>query len=151
MNKVPDRKKLRQEYLWKKGLAYSILVLRSVVGILGLLFTLWAIALVIYFRSNAEALRPAVDVPEEIALGCGVAAIFAGLFTVVCGWNIPRAYKAIQIPHIPAVVPDLLPAEEVLVRGSEEPPVAQSDILLRASITEQETPPEQLLRPTVEE
>ena len=39
-----------------------------------------------------------------------------------------------------------LPEVETLVRGSEEPPVAQSDILLRAATSAKETPPEQLLR-----
>jgi len=45
----------------------------------------------------------------------------------------------------------LLPLQETLVRGSEEPPIAQSDVLLRAATSGPETPPEQLLRPTVEE
>jgi len=66
-------------------------------------------------------------------------------------WSGKRVHsKASQIT-VSIIDAHLLPLQETLVRGSEEPPVAQSDILLRASLTEPETPPEQLLRPTVEE
>ncbi len=54
-----------------------------------------------------------------------------------------RAAK--QIPYVPPVTPDTLPADEILVRGSKEPPIAQSAVLLRAA-KEQETPKKELLR-----
>jgi len=38
-----------------------------------------------------------------------------------------------------------LPADEILVRGSQEPPIVQSEVLLRAT-QQQETPKEELLR-----
>ena len=40
-----------------------------------------------------------------------------------------------------------LPEPESLVRASSEPPIEQSDVLLRAAQSVQETPAEQLLRP----
>src|SRR5579871_4548335 len=62
--------------------------------------------------------------------------------------------KATAIDPVKAITDrsvHLLPLQDTLVRGSEEPPVAQSDILLRAATWGPETPPEQPLRPTVEE
>ncbi len=52
------------------------------------------------------------------------------------------------IPLTRANVADL-PAPETLVRASSEPPQAQEAILLRAALEGQETPPEQLVRPSV--
>ncbi len=49
-------------------------------------------------------------------------------------------------PYVPPVTPDTLPADEILVRGSEEPPVAQSEVLLRAAHRGKETPKEEWLR-----
>jgi len=48
--------------------------------------------------------------------------------------------------YFPPVTPNTLPAVEVLVRSSEEPPVVQSEVLLRAAQAAQETPKEELLR-----
>jgi hypothetical protein len=42
-----------------------------------------------------------------------------------------------------------LPAEETLVRASTEPIHEQEKVLLRAATGAEETPPEQLLRPTI--
>jgi hypothetical protein len=39
----------------------------------------------------------------------------------------------INAPRVLPVAPDTLPAEEILVRAAEEPPVAQSAVLLRAA------------------
>ncbi len=50
-----------------------------------------------------------------------------------------------QIPYVPPVLRSDLPANEILVRGSEELPVAQSEVLLRAA-KEQEMLKEELLR-----
>ena len=47
-------------------------------------------------------------------------------------------------------VADTLPAEESLVRASEEPAQEQQAILLRAATTSHETPSEQLVRPARE-
>src|SRR5579871_4336550 len=48
--------------------------------------------------------------------------------------------------YFPPLTPDEIPADEmILVRGSEEPPVAPSEVLLRAA-KEQETSKEELLR-----
>jgi hypothetical protein len=50
------------------------------------------------------------------------------------------------LSYVPPVPPDTFPAEEVLVRGAEEPQ-AESETLVRAAMpTTEETPAEQLLR-----
>jgi hypothetical protein len=49
------------------------------------------------------------------------------------------------IPYVPPVTPDTLPADEILVRGSEEPVAVQSEVLLR-SAQGQDTPKEELLK-----
>jgi hypothetical protein len=54
--------------------------------------------------------------------------------------------EAKSLPYIPPVTPDTLPPDEILVRGSEEPPVAQSEVLLRAAKATQEAAKEELLR-----
>ncbi len=51
-----------------------------------------------------------------------------------------------RIPYVPPVIADNLPAEIILVRGSEEPSVGQSDVLLRAAQQVQETAKEELSR-----
>jgi hypothetical protein len=54
--------------------------------------------------------------------------------------------EALQVPNVLPVTANTLPAEEILVRAAEEPPVAQSTVLLRAAQRGQETPQEELLR-----
>lgn len=57
-----------------------------------------------------------------------------------------KAYIKGALVYIPPVTPDTLPSEEVLVRGSEQPYQAQSEMLVRPATQEQESPAGQLLR-----
>jgi hypothetical protein len=50
-----------------------------------------------------------------------------------------------SLTYVPPVTAETLPAEEILVRGSEEPPGVQSEVLLRGALGH-ETPQEELLR-----
>jgi hypothetical protein len=52
-----------------------------------------------------------------------------------------------DLHYAPPITPDTLPADEILVRGSDEPSVVQSQVLLRAA-KEQTRQDEQLLRGT---
>jgi hypothetical protein len=63
-----------------------------------------------------------------------------GVYTpaTIYNWRFLRK-TAKSIPVVLPLTPDMLPAEEVLVRGSQEPSVLQSEILLRAA-TGFETP-----------
>ena len=51
-----------------------------------------------------------------------------------------------HIPYVPPVTSDTLPAEEVLVRGSEEPTQEQSKVLLRGTECSMGTGEQELLR-----
>ena len=53
--------------------------------------------------------------------------------------------EAAKLRYVPPVTADTLPANEILIRSSEEPPVAQSEVLMRAA-QGQETPKEELVR-----
>ncbi len=75
------------------------------------------------------------------------------VLTVISGklswlfWDKVKAAKtSVRILYVPPVTLDTIPAEEILVRGSDETPVAQSEVLLRAAQQGQQTPKEALLR-----
>jgi hypothetical protein len=46
--------------------------------------------------------------------------------------------RASELPHVPPVKPDALPAEEVLVRGAAQP-CSPNETLLRAGVKSEET------------
>jgi len=104
---------------------------------------------------------------------CGVTAIFLispqilggligfaasmgfGLLACALGkWSFDSFRRAKTIdPGVPLTqkVVETLPAEESLVRASEEPTQTQQAILLRAATPDDSTPSEQLVRPTGEQ
>jgi hypothetical protein len=147
MKQVPDRIKLRREYLRKKAGAYvagtasGILIIPSL--ILTVLCVIGALAVVVL---NVMPLSR-FGIPELAALCVfiGSATVF-GAFTWEAWDKLKAAQKAARLTYVPPVTPDALPADEILVRSSEEPPVAQSEVLLRAAQRGQETPKEELLR-----
>jgi len=82
--------------------------------------------------------------------------LLGGLMTMLftffawMGYAIVKQGKVLaQTPYVPPFKADSLPAEEVLVRGSEQPPAVLSEVLLRAA-TDIETPNRELLRVTTE-
>jgi len=133
VKQVSDRKKLRREYLRKKGKAHSKSVLYGAICV-----ALWVmVALFLFFVNEPGVHMPPMD--YAIATIICLAAVW---FT---SQLVKSEAEAKLVPYVPPVTPNTLPADEILVRGSEEPPVAQSDVLLRAA-KEQETPQEELLR-----
>lgn len=128
MNQVTERKRLRQEYLKQKRTAYS----KHIVVTVGTLAFIGIVTLLIYHGH-------AVDIGMQLWLV---------IYTIVLVYGHSHtAYKeAKSIPVVPPVTADTLPAEEILVRASEEPSVAQSEVLLRAVQRGQEAPKEELLR-----
>ena len=136
MKQVPDRKKLRQDYLVKRTYA-------SIGGLMG-----W----ILLFALSAAAILCACMAVLSILIGTITAMLYLGLavaggFASYKAWRIiARSEETIaNLPYVAPIAPDTLPAEEILVRGSSEPPVAQSEVLLRAA-QGQETPKEELLR-----
>lgn len=63
-----------------------------------------------------------------------------------------RAHReAKQLPYVPPVTADILPAEEVLVRGSAQPAQEQSKVLLRGTDSSAGTGEQELLRSSQEQ
>jgi hypothetical protein len=143
--RLPDRRKQRREYLKRKVVAQSKIQGGSLLA-LGLL-----IAAIISGLFTCGYLLYAYFLQE------GTLLLLALLFTVlaiVCGSGCRRISAFIEkasneemsIPYVPPVTPDTLSAEEVLVRGSQEPLQEQRTILLRAAVENADRPEEELLR-----
>jgi hypothetical protein len=88
-----------------------------------------------------------------MASGC---ILYAGLTVVSVSFKhgISKFKEAAQVETVELLVlkkADQLPAEETLVRASAEPTQEHEKVLLRASLVSEDTPPEQLLRPSQRE
>jgi hypothetical protein len=141
---VPDREKQRREYLKKKAGSYGTKVM--VFGLfLFLLLPTITCGLFTIISLFVPALQPS-------AIGFAMSALFFGFWCRFTYWFVKRADTEIAaIPFIPPVTASTLPAEEVLVRGAQEPSQEQSTVLLRASGESTEVPVEELLRAIVAE
>jgi hypothetical protein len=109
--------------------------------LLGIAFACWA-ALDL---PKAIGGFPLNDCLGSMAGTCG----FIGMLPVFLShrleyFNARRRLEA--LPYLPLENADALPADEILVRGSEEPAIVQSEVLLRAAKQGQETSKEELLR-----
>jgi hypothetical protein len=119
---------MRREYLWKKGRGYGLSILSGILLIPFLVLT---------------ALYAVLTITEH-PFGCIFMAFFAWC-TRCCWLGIKDSMKEADLPYVPPVTVNTLPAEEVLVRASVEPPMTQNEVLLRAA-QRQETAKEELLR-----
>jgi hypothetical protein len=161
MKRAPDRKKLRREYLKKKGVAYLSLTLHSLVFVpafvFAVVFWLMAIGMAGYgvyalmtvahghpYQDNVLWLTPAAF------FFFSALALCPSLYALATFNEIKDAKKAACLPYVPPVHPNALPADEILVRSSEAPMVAQGEVLLRAA-RETCAPQEELLRMSVGE
>jgi hypothetical protein len=143
--RVPDRQKQRQEYLKKKAGACRKIFSGSV-GFL----CLFSIAFVFFVSACAALIRSWIGQ----SLLWFVYAIVLGLWAWGMGyrcWDMYHFIKNVKeeqaaMAYSPPVTPNTLPAEEVLVRGSQEPTQEQSTVLLRAAGVGEEVPSEELLR-----
>ena len=139
MKQVPDRKKLRREYLKKKRNAAFALSALNILAVLSGMGAILCWAMVIWFYwSGGRALA--------VALGV---IMFSFMFMLAIVRGLRKGVRRISsnIPYVPPFTPDTLPADEILVRGSEEPPTAQREVLLRAAKAV-ETSEDELLRVT---
>ena len=145
--RVPDRQKQRREYLKKMAGAVG----RSVGGLL-VLKSLW-IGTVICILMTCALLGYAVWTRDASIF---VQSVACSLFVFVGTWEYRRLQRSVawmerrdkSIAYVPPFTPDTLPADEVLVRGSQEPIQEQSSVLLRGA-GEKNDKPEQLLRATL--
>jgi hypothetical protein len=137
MNQVPDRKRLRREYLRKKRDHYQDLVAATFATAAGIVLTLGFV--VFTFALAASHMWGFAFLCSLIACGAAGATIWGACYIAA------KTSVLTRIPYVPPITADTLPADEVLVRGSEEPPIEQSEVLLRAA-KGVETPKEELLR-----
>jgi hypothetical protein len=146
--RVPDRQKQRWEYLRKKAGKHSY------VFIMGVFWLCAALATLLCGLLTCLGL-----IQGFLGTGLTYPLFLPFLMTVVGGyvsWLIYRytnrvEKEALSIPFVPPFTPDTLPAEEVLVRGSEEPTQEQNTVLLRAAEESADIPAVQLLRASVGE
>jgi hypothetical protein len=149
MKQVPDRKRLRREYLRQKTVGHSqeaagaILYYPALIGCL--LFGMISIGLMLVGLSGGVGHPDPASTIGWTCICVGLSAGF-GLMARQAIRLMDKGRAATRIPYVPPVTPDTLPADEILVRGAEEPLIAQNEVLLRAARQGQETPKEELLR-----
>ena len=141
MKPVPDRKKLRREFVKKRRVSMLRLSASMIVwlALWGLAGTLAAPLFANFRHPETHGLVARFREPVLALTLLGVV-----LYPL---WHIlKRAEREVaSLPYVPRITVAELPAEAVLVRGAEEPPVTQSEGLLRAA-TMQETLQDELLR-----
>jgi hypothetical protein len=144
MKRAQDRKKLRRQYLYSKLTGYCHITASTA----GLLF---AVAGVVLFGGLAALVLSCIhDAPTDLGI---ILILLMTVGALACGGLGLYQYRAAQLArdriarlsYVPPVTPNTLPAEEILVRGCEQP-AAQSDSLLRATQNVPETPSQELLR-----
>jgi len=147
MSNTQERIRKRREYLKKKRAAYTefgiayLLVIPCVVFEV-ILVCAFVISMLDYFTKQPSEAPMASQV-----IGGAAAMLLFGWMTWILARAARRAEKrAVQLPYVPPVTADTLPAEEVLVRGSEQPIQEQGKVLLRGTQSSQELAAEKLLR-----
>ena len=146
MKQVSDRKRLRRG----KRRAYAKL---AVGGVLFVPFVLVMVACLMCALAEwivgGNDGDPIENVIAMTAIWLGVAVAPA----MLARWSLRTAEQGYSDVLSGTVTgePESRPAAEILVRGSEEPAVAQSEGLLRSAQSGQETPREELLRVSLAE
>jgi|SRR5579871_3536068 len=124
MRKTVDRIKQRRQYLQKKALGYTGTSIMAVVTVPYVLATLCLLILPFFF--------PLDNWMEFLCLA--VLLLYFGGVCWGCAWLTRMAYQTTkQLPYVPPVTADILPGEEVLLRGAEAPAQEQSKRLLRSA------------------
>jgi hypothetical protein len=141
MKRVPNRTRLRREYLRKKGkqcLYVSVGVVTVLCGY-GLLCVMRQ-PILDNVRAHPD-LRTILGAISTVGFVLGIYFLLAREAI-----KFVQAAQSMEITYVPPVTADTLSAEDVLVRGAQQPPVVQSEVLLRATHTEPKTPAAELLR-----
>jgi hypothetical protein len=145
MKQVPDRKKLRREYIENKQSAYVQLFVGSMLLLPSAIIAIISAIITVIGCLSTILARQFSNFVNCLLIG-GVVTLFFGLIAWMGSTIIAEGKRLKRIPYVPPVSLNILPAEEILVRASEKPPVTQSEVLLRAAQKGQETPKEELLR-----
>ena len=143
MKQVPDWKKLRREYL--RSRIHLQIASRVANGV----FLVMLIAMIFFLLLSLGCAMQARQSSGSWWdwFWCGVHALLALTSGRIayrsCFWH-EEAQRAARLPMVPPFNVNALPADEILVRGSEQPTI-QSEVLLRAAKSE-EVLKEELLR-----
>ncbi len=140
MSRTQERKKLRQEYLKKRTMGYGKAYASLYLPLLATIIAGFLGGKVIISLTSGN----------YILTGICLAVLAALLVIVPLRWILRSVRYAAKMYNeaetLSPITPDTLPAEEVLVRGSEVPLQAQRQLLVRPATPEQEPPTEQPLR-----
>ena len=137
MSNTQEQIKKRREYLKQKRFAYTRVALATFCTLLLAWGTTWLIGYIRFMLSDDFGDPSNVGAMMVFPI---ILLIVIGL-ALVCGvgtYHLIRLahqahQEAKQLPYVPPVTTDSLPAEEVLVRGSEEPKQEQGKVLLRGT------------------
>ena len=140
MSNTQERFNQRKQYLKQKRIAYAK------GGIADLLIVPCAVLSVCLFLAALFCLYIG-GIPLLVSPIVFVAALLIASLCILFADLARRRYEeAQQLPYVPPVTADTLPAEEVLVRASEKPKEEQSQILLRGTDSSAGTGEQELLR-----
>lgn len=149
LDRVPNRRKLRQEYLKKKAKAYSKSAFFGLVLLpfasCSVLFGVIAVVVLIGLMYALFSGRLVSSVVPLLFVGLAIGFVLWIVTWMFWVFLRDELEEARIIPYVPPVTVETLPAEEVLVRGAEEP-AAIRETLLRATTGTEETKAEELLR-----
>jgi len=150
MNQVRDREKKRRQYLRRLGEAYISAAIAGALFVPTLLITIASviatISCAVLFVFHLCMRDGSADYWLSFLMPFGGSAFVVGLFTCALWSALKYAKREVSIPYVPPVTASTLPAEDILVRGADEPPTAHGEVLVRAARHGQETPKEELLR-----
>lgn len=132
MNQAPDRKKLRRDYLKKTRRFCSHLLLLAGIAVIG--------PLAVHSIVNSRDRGPLWPLGALVWIVFVAFALYDGV------GKTRRALKTARQAYVPPVTPNILPAEEILVRGAAGPSATAGETLLRAAIDESAIKAEELLR-----
>ena len=141
MNRIPDRKKLRREYLRLKCIG---MLLKH--GGLLLCFPLAFVAVLLGMVGLCIGAYGLLHMDPFMLIGVIliVLAAILGFLSYSAYYAVGFGDQVLNTTYVPPVTPDTLPVKEVLVRGAEEP-AAASETLLRATVKSEATKAEELL------
>ena len=131
MNKVPDRAKLRREYVWKKT---KVIIPAIFTGSISLLLVASVLKIAFQPSTMSDSQLAAFVLFLVLMVPCTI-------IIILC------EKRALSIPYVPPIREQIptLPADEILLRGSQASPASPEE-LLRASTVTAETNVEELLR-----
>src|SRR5258708_6457352 len=129
--RVPDRQKQRREYLKRLNRVHvKKEVWRQLLWTAGFFMILCG---VIALKSSMDSIIWDGN-HLIIAMIFAILACVSGVLLRASNNFYKKACREEEtLPYVPPFLPDKLPAEEVLVRGSQEPTHEQSTVLLRAA------------------